>query len=380
MIEISEVTDATALEALGDEWRALVARTEDASPFQTWEWCSTWWRHHGRGRLWVLRARAAGETVGLMPLTITRWRGTPFRQVRFMGAPLSDYQGLIGPVAHAGECAAAFFMHLHQNRRRWELCDFADQREGSALTVAEPGGLNLMRLHHRVCPVVPLAATWDAFAAGLSRNMRSNLGRRRRQIGKAFRAEYDLAGAATVEAAMEELFRLHNARWRRRGAMGAFAGARMQAFHHEVARRFLERGWLKLHRVRLDGETRAAFYCFQYGGRVYYYLSGFDLELSKYSLGNVAMAQAIADAIQSGASEFDLLRGDESYKFQWRAVERNTLRLVIGHGALRSRLALGAHRFERFVEREGLKVQRRLWGRRREKAPGEAATTSDKGE
>jgi CelD/BcsL family acetyltransferase involved in cellulose biosynthesis len=328
--------------------------------------------------LWVLRARDGGETVGLMPLTIARWRGTPIRQVRFMGAPLSDYQGLIGPRERANECAAAFLMHLHKNRTRWELCDFADQREGTALATAEAGPLYLMRLHHRVCPVVELDATWDAFTARLGKNLRTNLGRRRRQLTKKFGAEFDLADADALPQAMEDLFRLHNTRWRRRGAMGAFSGAAMQRFHHEVARKFLARGWLKLHRVRTDGQTRAAFYCFQLGGRVYYYLSGFDLELSKYSVGNVAMGAAIADAIQSGAREFDLLRGDESYKFQWRAVERNTKRLIIGHGALRSRLALGAHAVERFLEREGLKVQRRLWGR--ERAPAAASEGGGGGE
>ena len=163
---------------------------------------------------------------------------------------------------------------------------------------------------------------------------------------------------------MEDLFRLHNRRWRRRGAMGAFAGKRMQAFHHEVAQKFLARGWLKLHRMRLDGEARAAFYCFQLNGRVYYYLSGFDHTVGKFSPGNVMMGYAIERAIADGAREFDLLRGDESYKYMWKAEDRSTQRLVIGHGTLRSRIAVGGHRFERWVEHEGLKVQRRLWGRK----------------
>jgi CelD/BcsL family acetyltransferase involved in cellulose biosynthesis len=221
--------------------------------------------------------------------------------------------------------------------------------------------------------VIPLEATWEKFAAGLSKNMRTNVGRRRRQIAKTFKTEYDTANADTLAQAMEELFELHNRRWRRRGAMGAFAGERMQKFHHEVARQFLERGWLRLHRLRLDGETRAAFYCFQYGARVYYYLSGFDLEYGKFSIGNVAMSHAVESAIKDGAREFDLLRGDETYKFQWKAVERSTLRLVIGHATLRSRFALAGHRLERYLELKGLEMQRRMWGRKeKSKAPAEA--------
>jgi len=139
-----------------------------------------------------------------------------------------------------------------------------------------------------------------------------------------------------------------------------------------VARRFLARGWLRLHRLRLDDQTAAAFYCFQLGRRVYYYLSGFDVAYSKFSIGNVLMAQAIERAIADGAREFDLLRGDETYKFAWKAEERDTLRLIIGGPAWRSSLALRAHRLERYLEHKGLALQRRLWGHQRPTSPEES--------
>lgn len=366
MVTVSEVTDAAALSALEADWASLLARADDPTPFQSFEWQETWWRHHGRGRLWTLVAHDNGIMVGLMPLHISRYRATPLRQVRFLGAPLSDFQEVLAARGHETAVRDVFVEHLARQSSRWDLCDFADQRAGTSLTVgAMPPSLRPLLLHHRVCPYIALDATWDAFAKSLSKNMRANLGRRRRQLAKQFRAEYDLATADTLPAAMEELFRLHNSRWRRRGVSGAFAGERMQAFHRDVAARFLARGWLKLHRLRLDGETRAAFYCFQLGARVYYYLSGFDMAFGKFSIGNVTMAAAIERAILDGAREFDLLRGDETYKFAWQAKERETLRLVIGRKAWRSSFALRAHQLERFIEHRGLAVQRRLWGRKR---------------
>jgi CelD/BcsL family acetyltransferase involved in cellulose biosynthesis len=366
MVAVSEVTDAGALDRLEGDWRDLLARADDPTPFQSHEWQATWWRHHGRGRLWVLVAHDNGVMVGLMPLHIMRYRGTPLRQVRFLGAPLSDFQQILAARGHEGAVRDAFLAHLSAHSSRWDLCDFADQRKGTSLTVGEmPDGLRPLLVHHRVCPFIPLSPSWDEFVKRLSKNMRTNVGRRRRQVAKEFRAEYDVATDETLTVAMEELFRLHNARWRRRGVAGAFAGARMQAFHHEVARKFVQRGWLRLHRLRLDGETRAAFYCFQLGRRVYYYLSGFDLAFGKFSIGNVLMAQAIERAIGDGATEFDFLRGDETYKLAWKAEERETLRLILGRPAWRSSFALGAHRFERFIELKGLALQRRLWGRKK---------------
>jgi CelD/BcsL family acetyltransferase involved in cellulose biosynthesis len=376
MVAVSEVTDADGLASLEGAWSDLLSRAADPTPFQSPEWQATWWRHHGRGRLWVLVAHDNGVMIGLMPLHIMRYRSTPLRQVRFLGAPLSDFQEILAARGHERAARDAFLAHLATHSRLWDLCDFADQRQGTSLTVSEmPDGLRPLLVHHRVCPYVPLAPSWDEFVKRLSKNMRTNVGRRRRQVAKQFRAEYDVATDETVGAAMEELYRLHNARWRRRGVAGAFAGARMQAFHHEVARKFLQRGWLRLHRLRLDGETRAAFYCFQLGRRVYYYLSGFDVAFGKFSIGNVLMAQAIERAIGDGASEFDLLRGDETYKFAWKAEERATLRLILGRPAWRSSFALGAHRLERFLELKGLALQRRLWGRRPDVAKANVETS-----
>lgn len=374
MLQVLEVTDGAALSSLRAEWNGLLGRAADPTPFQSFEWQETWWRHHGSGRLWVLVARDNGVIQGLMPLHIARYRGTPLRQVRFLGAPLSDFQQILAAAGHETTTRQAFLGYLATHADRWDLCDFADQRQGTSLaTTAEmPRGLRPLLVHHRVCPYIPLEATWEKFVGRLSKNMRTNVGRRRRQVAKQFKAEADIAAPENLRESMEALFALHNARWRRRGVAGAFAGARIQAFHHEVAALFLARGWLKLHRLKLDGVIRAAFYCFQLGPRVYYYLSGFDLAFSKFSIGNVTMSYAVERAMLDGAREFDLLRGDETYKFAWNAEERDTERLIVGRESLRSSFALSAHAFERYIEIKGLALQRRLWGR---KAKVETAAT-----
>jgi CelD/BcsL family acetyltransferase involved in cellulose biosynthesis len=364
-LRIEEVCDEGGFLALEGEWRALFDATADATPFQSWEWLSSWWKHAGGGRPWVLIAREGAAAVGAMALVQTRYRGTPLRQVRWMGAPLSDYQDFVGP-ERRDELAAAFLAHLSTEKRRWDICDLNDIREGTALTGVPKNGLSSELELHRLCPVIALPATWDAYRSSLSKNQRANIGRRRRQLEKTFGATLSTVAAGDdLRAAMEDLYSLHGARWNKRGVGGAFAAANVRAMHHEVAEKFLARGWLKLHRLTTDGNTRAAFYCFQGGARVYYYLSGFDPELFKFSPGNVLMAYSVERAIADGAREFDLLRGDETYKYAWNAEDRKTQRLVLGHGSLRSRFAVGGHRFERFVEHRGLELQRRLWGRKR---------------
>src|SRR5207302_8050276 len=71
----------------------------------------------------------------------------------------------------------------------------------------------------------------------------------------------------------------------------------------------------------------AGLYGLRYGSTFYFYQSGFDQAYSKYSAGLVMMGLAIKAALEEGALEYDLLHGDEEYKFHWAHSQRELIRL-----------------------------------------------------
>jgi len=360
---VAALDDDEALDRLAGEWRALHDVAPSATPFQSWEWARAWWSHRRRGRLCVLTARDDdGVLVGLLPLVAAAYG--PTRRLTFLGAPEADYQDLLAHPAHAETVCAAFARWLADAARAWDVIDLPDVREDSALaTLAPPSpSLAARRYVHRLCPYLPLDADWRA-AAG--KQLRTRIGRKTRKLARDFDVSFDVAAAADLPHALDDLFWLHDRRWRRRGLRGAFARPSVRRFHRELAARFLDRGWLRLHRLRVDGKTRAAFYCFADGARVYYYLSGFDLDLGRYSPGAVLMARAVEDAQAAGARVFDLLRGDENYKREWGARDRRTVRVVVTtRRSLRSWLAASAIAVERAAAVAGSRLRNRLWGHR----------------
>jgi CelD/BcsL family acetyltransferase involved in cellulose biosynthesis len=91
----------------------------------------------------------------------------------------------------------------------------------------------------------------------------------------------------------------------------------------------LERGWLRLYVLRLDGRPAASLYGFKYGPVFYFYQSGLDPSFEKQSVGLVIMGLAIQKAIEEGAEEYDFLHGGESYKFLWARGTRELTRLEL---------------------------------------------------
>ena len=72
-------------------------------------------------------------------------------------------------------------------------------------------------------------------------------------------------------------------------------------------------------------------YCFNHGGKGYYYQGGFEPQLARYSPGTVLTAHAIRDAIDRGASEFDFLRGDEPYKHNLGGLPSEVVTVTLRH-------------------------------------------------
>jgi CelD/BcsL family acetyltransferase involved in cellulose biosynthesis len=77
-----------------------------------------------------------------------------------------------------------------------------------------------------------------------------------------------------------------------------------------------------MYAMRINERIVAVFYGFAHQGTVYYYLSGFDPELDRLSIGSLLVAHAVEEAVREEATTFDFLRGAEEYKYSWGATDR----------------------------------------------------------
>jgi len=264
---------------------------------------------------------------------------------------VSDYLGFIGPPETMRDCVAAFLGALAA-WPQWDLVDLQQlnpEQAARAGLADGPEALDLpadaCALHWGVedtCPVLELPESWDALLRLVGKKMRFNIGYYERLLRRDHEVALGPVQAGDVGQAMEEFIRLHAQRWRRRWLPGALYSGRLLRFHRDVAPALMARGYLCLYRMRLNGRTAAALYCFRYGRRAFYYLGGFDPALARYSPGTVLTAHAIRHSLEGGCREFDFLRGREEYKYRWPVVERANSRLEIARpDSRRSRLALG---------------------------------------
>jgi CelD/BcsL family acetyltransferase involved in cellulose biosynthesis len=172
------------------------------------------------------------------------------------------------------------------------------------------------------CPFVPLPNTWDAYLAAIGPHRRSELGRQGRRLEKEGVVQIRRAEtAAQRDEIWDALLRLHQVRRDAvAGGQSAFVTESTRAFHDAFSKVALERGWLRLYLMTLDGRPVATECAYSIAGRVTDYQGGFDMALAKFGVGTVLTGHAIREAVNEGAVEFDFLRGAEAYKQQrWAA-------------------------------------------------------------
>jgi CelD/BcsL family acetyltransferase involved in cellulose biosynthesis len=332
-MRLEVVDNLDAFSRLGPEWDGMLRLSAADSPFLTWEWLYTWWRHlAGTRRLHVATVRDGNDLVGMAPLALSR-HGVPWLPtLEFLGTGLagSDYLDLIARRAGERECIRELVGWFKSQGRALKL----DHVPAGSLAGTLAGELRgdrwtVLRAASGACPFATLAGhTWDTYLATLAASHRTRFRRDFETLRKKFAVSFDRAATDHARRdGLASLIAFHEARWGARGGSTAFGTPSLRRFHEEVTGRALARGWLRLYVLRLNDLPAAVTYCFGYNGRFFLYQHGFNATYRRHSVGLVALGLTIRAALEEHALEFDMLYGYEPYKWLWARDEHRLERL-----------------------------------------------------
>ena len=325
-----------------DRYRHAWDTLAEGSVFRSWTWLSTWWRHYGepdaRRELHVYLAfsevSASPESLAAVLPCYVEASWTQGRVLRLLsdGEVCSDHLGLLA-AANAEQSATAIATYVAESDD-WDLLYLATVDSDDAATTALLDRLALndcttSRLVADRCWVIDLPSTWEEFLAMQSKSHRKQLRQLDARVLQLERANWKLVTSpAEFASAWSTLVDLHQRRRISLAEPGCFASRTWAAFHWDVAQQLLAEGRLRLSLLELDGQPIAAEYHLAGVGATYAYQGGVEPERLDDEPGQLSTICAIKQAIADGHAHFDLLRGDEPYKAHWRAVPRQTLRLV----------------------------------------------------
>ena len=240
-------------------------------------------------------------------------------RIEFVGPEhLTDYHTPVGD-----ESVKAVAMALGEHPGSAFRLDSLPAEAATTITAA----LDLVGADHRIdehaaTAVLALPDTFDAWLEGIGKKERHEVRRKRRRFEATYGEARLLSGGIEL---LDRFARMHRSQ---PGDKGGFMTEAMEAF---FAALITDVGAV-IHTLNCGDRVLAASFGFETSDGYYYYNSAFETEAAQASPGVVLLSMLVESQIDRGASVFDFLKGEETYKYRHGATRRP---LFVIEGTLR---------------------------------------------
>jgi hypothetical protein len=319
-------------------WNNVLDRCSDKNVYLTWEYLSTYLSHFRREiRLRTLCVEDNNKIIGIAPLRQSRYGFVgPLSYnvieplgVRGLMLEGADYTGLILAERKA-ECLRLIINHLYEHDD-WDFMYMYSFSGASMipdlLSRVSDAIPPFKKTDGIICPYMAIPNSVENLMRGLSKNFRYNLRRYMKKLERDYQKvefkKYDELGS--VQEAMTIFFELHQKRWKAKNMPGVFASQESKDFWLDVAKCFAAKGWLALYFLTARDKPIGALLCYEYDKKMYSVLPGFDPDYSEYRVGQLMHQKITEKCVLNNIKEFDFLKGDEPYKFDWTKKYRRTV-------------------------------------------------------
>lgn len=330
------------LDLLLPEWDELFQADPEATPFSSAGWARAWWPHwSGGSEPWIVTVRDGDRLVGLAPLVAAR-RG-PFRVLTELGRPPSNYWSVIALPDVRAAVEAAVAGAVRARAGEWHALLLGGVPTGSSLEEALRGsGLRVRARRPTPYPGLDLPGSFEEYLQGLPRKRRKDLRRHMRRLEDGRLTLRDVTGPAELRAAIERWQDIRVRWWESRGKDmdPEHAGARFRDFMSDLVVALVPQGLAEVWEFAQDGEVVGVEVNLKDARRYYSWMGAYAPEVAQLGLGKLAIGESIRTSIEAGRSYYDMMVGDEEYKYWYGATDRHCRWMMFGSGRPASRAAL----------------------------------------
>ena len=321
MTLVSKESDAACIQRepadIESAWSALAAQRQPPSIFLTPEWIAVARVHQ----------RTEPITLAVDDLGVAALAREADGTITFAGGQLTDEQDVVarsGSEAEVATAVARWIAAKRAPRVRFEYVPEARPTLDAVGAVLGEAGYRVVRARQTVSPVLDLPAAYDRYVQSLGKKARHELRRKVRRLETAGPASFRFASDAERAAVLDRFFALHRLS---RGEKAGFMTPEVERFFRDIADALAPLDRLRLGVLAFDGADAAVLFGFALGPVIALYNAAYDPGLASLSVGIVSHAWAIREAITRGYTTYDLLRGDEPYKYDLGGRDRWLARL-----------------------------------------------------
>ena len=343
--EIEVIRDIQRFNSIASDWDELVDEWGLDRLFLSHTWFRTWWESFGKdNQLHVVTVRAAGRLVAAAPMMRTH--------ARIYGLKLDALQAIYNPHTPRYDFIVAnqeprLYAAIWAELMAENSCDLIlltqiaqpSRTIESIQTLAAGDGWLTGEWIAPVSPFIRLGGDYETFFSSLGAGCRFNLTKRYQRLRRMGPVDVEvITHRNQVDEAMLDGLRIEAAAWKGENGTAMISDGAVTEFYTRLAKDQADLGQLRLNFLRVAGKRIAFSYVLQNRKRLCAVKIGYDPEYHGYSPGNMLLNLIVKDACARGIEEYDLLGGDDDWKFEWTKQKREHRWLFLFRNRLRPRI------------------------------------------
>jgi CelD/BcsL family acetyltransferase involved in cellulose biosynthesis len=320
-------------------WDALLEASMDSTPWQSWEYLTSWWRNlAGDRKLRIVVVESAGVPVMIFPMQITKeWMiGVPTRLLE----PISSMWDVNRPrVALGAHDVRAFQVGLETLwgfRSEWDSLRFEelpldDPQVKELRSFADRRELWFRDVLSSVCPTLRVDQPWEQFLKTRGPRLRKNLRASMRKLEGEGTVRLQVCETLDeVSAGLDVMLELHGRSWKRRKHVGLSLSPQFQTFFRAFLMGMSARGRARVLVLRVGERPVAATVAFLHLDTYFSTEIVHDSAFARCSPGTLLESLEIEGLMKSGTfRHYDFLGRFLSNKQRWTDDARVTSRLYL---------------------------------------------------
>ena len=312
------ITDQHVLDEYLDKWDAVYNSLKEKNIFFSSKWAQVSAQHFLKdGRLFVIIIEDKGCPIAVAPFKITNKRilGLNLRILTHMNDRAADYTGiLISADSSARDVLKEVVKVLCQHGEGWDflhLNNFSSSEKFTRLFYDIAGDSGIKDLSKYVNVNSPFADLQVGIKS-FGKKQLKDIERREKRLAENHKLEYRIATHFS-EVIWGNFVDFHQSRYPNTG----FNSAGNQKFYRALLTDSKMENQIELSYMLVDGVLAAGHFGFKDEHRVYYYVPVFNPIYASTGVGQILLNKMVHHYSKLGYREFDFLRGNETYKWNW---------------------------------------------------------------
>ena len=327
------IEDIKTLESI---WNKTIEKATTNNVFLTYEWLTCWLQIYATdGNQFIICIKENDSVIALAPLIIVRHNelGVPLRRLQFIGYRSCDYIDFI-IIKDKEECMELIFEYVNKNNHKWDYGEFLHLSEESdnldyirKTLISRNQWFKLRK--DCISPFIMIQSDIETFLKHKKSGLRYDLKKGEKDLENLGKLAF--SKITNQKDALNELPTFFDLLSKREELVGRQGTHQSKKELQEIFKLYIADdnmwGSINFCKLSIDNKSIAYHFGFEYNKKLYFYKPTFDIIYLRQSPGKLLIKKLIEYAYENDFDEFDFLRGDEPYKFQWTKEYRDSYAL-----------------------------------------------------